>query len=183
MLQLRYLFGGGLGADHVTAALLAMAFEGVRAFRKHFLGLVLPDEADALSKQAWSVKVEDDHVDVRMDTAGLAILIKNTIAHNDPKQVVQLLRYYQKEIKKQRKAESASRIIAVYLAPKQPDMDEVTEVTNAPEFRPDAGDMAPHVPWEQMIAYVPRDNDPDDALVGSAMEQIRGVIEAARPPK
>ena len=103
----------------MASAFLATLLDYDEAFRQAFLGLVLNDPTID-DPEGWAVRVEEDRVDVTIESPTTYVLIEDKIG-SGAKQHAQLLRYYETAVR----ARPAKRIVAVYLAPGGIGMDEV----------------------------------------------------------
>ncbi len=176
-LRIAHFFQGTLRKEEAASAFLAMAIEGVPMFRRHFFETILPDEAELFHEQQWIVTVEEERVDVRIESEDAVILIENKI-NPGAKQQGQLLRYYLIE----KEHRPRKRIVAVFLAPHELGRDEVMRVVNDPEFD-STHDFARHVSWEELANYTPDPSDPLDNLISNGLDEIMEVIKEMREGK
>jgi hypothetical protein len=177
-LRIAYFFQGTLRKEEVASAFLAMAIEGVPRFRRHCFEVILADEFERFDAQQWTVSVEEERVDVRIESEDAVILIENKIS-SGAKQQGQLLRYYSREMKHR----ARKRIIAVFLAPREIGRDEVVRVMNASEFNSRTQDLVRHVSWEALADYVPDPSDLLDNLIRNGLDEIMKVIKDVRAGK
>lgn len=148
-------FSGGASREESASAILAMSLAGVPSFRRFFLDLVAPQEAEKLSDCQWAVSVEENNVDVRIDTKDVVILIENKIKAGSV-QSGQLLRYYADEL---RRAVHHKRVIMVYLAPGGAGAQEVEAVRKSVEFLGRPTDVAVRISWQDLDGYESGDDD------------------------
>ena len=148
MLRFAHFFESTLRREEVASAFLAMALEGVPSFRQYFFQLVLPNEKESLTERDWRIAVEQERVDIRMQSLDTVVLIENKVAAG-AKQQGQLLRYYLEE----KKRNPLPRIVAVFVAPGQIGQDEITRITDSSEFNTSGADVALHVSWDDIIQY------------------------------
>ena len=137
--------------------------------------MVLPDEPSLSDERHWNVTVEEERVDVRIESENEIILLENKI-NSGAKQQGQLLRYYLQEMDRT----PSKRIIAVFLAPRNIGKDEVESVSNAPEFISRANDLVVHVSWEDLASYSSDSSDPFETLLRDGLDEIIRVIKEAR---
>lgn len=177
MLQLDHFFEGWLKKEEVASAFLAMALEGVPAFRHHFFAaLGLSDERlGQLHSESWKRPVvEKDRIDVRLESSTHVVLIENKVQAAS-KQQGQLLRYYKRERRGHERA-----IVAVYLAPERVGISEVEAVVKAiPASGVGSNDVARHVSWKKVIRFEPSPSEPDEALIKTGLDAIAKAIENA----
>lgn len=173
-MRLNHFFENMVRREEMASAFLATLLAYDRAFRGAFLRLALDDPVlDEL--EAWKVQVEEDRVDVTLDSPSTLILIENKIG-SGAKQVDQLLRYYLAAAG----ARPGKRIVAVYLAPRGIGMDEVDRVRRAELFIQRPSDAAHHIPWESLTAIVERLPQSETSwFARSAMDAINSAIERA----
>lgn len=175
--SLQHFFQGKLGREEVSSACLAMLLEGSAAFRKHFFDLVSPGDTD-LPKRQWKIGVEREGVDILLESDDIILIIENKLSAG-AKQVGQLLRYY----RQRRIAAPSSRIIAVYLAPREVGLSEVTRLGQDTEFLSHPKDLAVHVSWDDVFS-LPSTFSYDYAnLISPTLQHIQKAIEDASTAK
>src|SRR5688572_19607489 len=92
-LNIGHFFSGMMDREEVASAFIAMALEGIPSFRRHFFDTLGSTLGEGLSKHIWSVVVEQDRVDIRMESSDAVILIENKL-RSGAKQQGQLLKYF-----------------------------------------------------------------------------------------
>ena len=172
MLRFAHFFEGTLRREEVASAFLAMALEGVPSFRQYFFKLILPNEKEALTERDWRIAVEQDRVDVRMQSLDTVFLIENKVSAG-AKQQGQLLRYNLEE----KKRNLVPRIVAVCVAPGQIGLDEITRLTDSSEFNDSGSDLALHVSWDDIILYPSNTDQPSDCIIRDGLDEIQRVIK------
>ena len=194
-------FQGKLAREEVASALIGTFLQWDAQFRTAFLGLlpaeVLGDADRARCAEArWTVRVEDDAVDLTMESPDhdLVILIENKV-RSGSQQVGQLLRYYEARVAR----EERRRIIAVYLAPRGSGAIEVDRVRarlraqdralllSWDDVLPLGEALAPHAPNRSILITGLRDIDRDIKAAQvqtfpnvGAREDVRALMERVR---
>jgi len=148
--ELRHFFENMVRREETASAFLATLLDYDPAFRQAFLGLVL-DDPGVEDHETWTVRVEEDRVDVTLESPNAYVLVEDKIG-SGAKQHEQLLRYYGNAVE----ARPAKRIIAVYLAPRGIGMDEVDLVEHSALFIRRRSDVACYVPWERIAELIDR---------------------------
>lgn len=172
-LRLGHFFTGMMDREEVASAFLAMALEGVPSFRRLFFVAAAPvGFRSELAGARWTVSVEAEGVDVRMDSNGWVVLIENKLRPG-AKQPSQLLRYFRKACL------PGTRVLAVYLAPAAMGQGEIAEVIGCDVFDAD-NHAATQVSWERMFEYQ-AGNDPYERLVADGLGHVRRIVEQAGP--
>lgn len=175
--SLQHFFQGKLGREEVSSACLAMLLEGSIAFRRHFFGLISPGDKD-LSERPWKICVEHEGIDIRLESGDTILIIENKLSAG-AKQVGQLLRYY----RQQRIASPTSRIFAVYLAPRQVGLTEVTRLGQDTEFLLRPKDLAVHVSWDDVFSIPQAFSCNNSPLIVHTLQHIQKAIEDASTAK
>jgi hypothetical protein len=173
-LSLGHFFAGMMDREEVASAFLAMALEGVPSFRDHFFTAIAPSGLEQVPfDRTWRVSVEQDRVDIRMETEDAVVLIENKLRPGS-RQHEQLLRYFREACTGDR-----PRILVVYLAPGAMGTGEVAAVQQCAEYNPQLH-RAVQVPWEQLYTYVPGDH-PYEHVVADGLSHIKRITEKAGP--
>lgn len=175
--SLQHFFQGKLGREEVSSACLAMLLEGSIAFRRHFFGLISPEDKD-LSERPWKICVEHEGIDIRLKSGDTILIIENKLSAG-AKQVGQLLRYYSQ----QKIANPTSRIFAVYLAPRQVGLTEVTRLGQDTVFLSHSKDLAVHVSWDDVFSLPPVFLCNNSPLIVQTLQHIQKAIEDASTAK
>lgn len=173
-LSLGHFFAGRMDREEVASAFLAMALEGVPSFRDHVFAAIAPSGLEQVPfDRTWRVSVEQDRVDIRMETEDAVVLIENMLRPGT-RQHGQLLRYF-----RQACAADRRRVLVVYLAPGAVGTGEVVAVQHCAEFDPQLH-YAVQVPWEQLYTYVPGAH-PYEQVVADGLSHIKRITEKAGP--
>ena len=173
--RLRHFFENMVRREETASAFLATLLDYDPAFRQAFLGLALDDPA-INDHEAWAVRVEEDRVDVTLESSTTFVLIEDKIG-SGAKQQEQLLRYYQTAVE----ARPGKRIVAVYLAPRGIGMDEVDLVRRSDLFAQRQSDVACYLPWESIAELVDRLPQSEGTwFARSGMHEIERAVERAR---
>lgn len=177
-MRLRHFFENMVRREETASAFLATLLDYDPAFRMAFLRLILDDPA-VEETESWLVAVEEDRVDVTLESPSTIVLIEDKISAG-AKQQEQLLRYYRGTVE----AKPDKRIVAVYLAPGGMGAGEVEAVRRSAVFAGRQGDLTTHVAWEEVARLV---NDlPEDErswFARSGMDEIERAIAQAREEK
>jgi hypothetical protein len=173
--RLRHFFENMVRREETASAFLATLLDYDPAFRRAFLRLAL-DDPGFDDHESWSVQVEEERVDVTLESPTMVVLIEDKIS-SGAKQQEQLLRYYRAAAD----AKSGKRTVAVYLAPRGIGIDEVDQVRRADLFTHRESDVACYVPWEsiaEIVAGLPQSEA--SWFANSGMQEIERAIDRAR---
>jgi len=174
-MRLRHFFENMVRREETASAFLATLLEYDPTFRRAFLRLVLDDPAFD-DQETWSVRVEEERVDVTIESPTMLVLIEDKIG-SGAKQHGQLLRYYLSAVE----TRSKKRIVAVYLAPGGIGIDEVDLVRRSTIFAQRESDVARHVPWGSVAELIDQQPQGEGAwFARSGMCEIERAIERAR---
>lgn len=174
-MELRHFFESMVRREEMASAFLATLLDYDAPFRQAFLGLVLDDPAIE-DEGVWEGRVEEDRVDVTLESPTIYLLIEDKIG-SGAKQHAQLLRYYETAVS----SRPNKRIVAVYLAPGGIGLDEVDLVRQNAHFAERGSDIACHVSWETVAQLI--DRLPQGAgswFARSGMQEIERAIVRAR---
>jgi hypothetical protein len=177
-MRLRHFFENMVRREETASAFLATLLDYDPTFRFAFLRLIIDDEA-GWAADSWKVTVEEDRVDVTLESATAYVLIEDKIG-SGAKQQGQLLRYYRGAVE----AKPEKRVVAVYLAPGGMGIGEVEAVRGSAEFAQRKGDIARHLSWGEVAQLV--NGLPEDErlwFARSGMDEIERVIAQARQEK
>lgn len=179
-MHLRHFFENMVRREETASAFLATLLDCDATFRGAFMGLAMGDPAMGdpamADSEPWSVRVEEERVDLTLESPTTLVLIEDKIG-SGAKQQGQLLRYYQAAVA----AKSAKRIVAVYLAPRGIGIDEVDLVRRSAVFIERASDIACHLPWETVAEIIDRLPQKETSwFAQSGMREIERAIDRAR---
>ena len=167
-------FSGGASREESASAILAMSLAGVPSFRRFFFELVAAEDAERLSRREWTVAVEENYVDVRLNADDTAILIENKTKAASV-QPGQLLRYYLEEITRA----PQRRLIMVYLAPGGRGKQEVDAVRLSKGLLGRRDDIAIHISWQNLGAYTSGDDDVFTTPVRAGLTEIIKALKTS----
>lgn len=177
-MHLQHFFRGLLRKEEVASAFLATLLECDPAFRGAFFRELFPNAAVALTDADWSVRVEADLVDVRLDSGAAVVLIENKVKAG-AYQSGQLLRYYASELAR---VPADKSIFVAFVAPEGVGVHETDRLAAWDAFR--EGDSTASVSW-QTLAAIAASLQPPEArrwFGESGFEEIARVIEGDSRP-
>jgi hypothetical protein len=144
--HLRHFFRGLLKKEEVASAFLATLLEQDPAFRKAFFQKLFPDAAVALASARWTVQVEVDRVDIRLDSDAAVVIIENKVKAGAYERG-QVLRYYESELAR---VPAEKPIFVAFVAPDGVGTHETDYLGMMDTFR--KNDSAASVSWQTLAA-------------------------------
>lgn len=177
-MHLKHFFRGFLKKEEVASAFLATLLENDLAFREAFFKELFPDAALDLAGSRWTVQVETDWVDIRLDSDAAVVLIENKVKAGAYKSG-QLLRYYESELVR---TPDDKPILVVFVAPEGVGTRETERLAALDTFR--ENDAAASVSWQKLSAISNSLQQPEARrwFVESGFSEIERIIEQDSRP-
>ena len=97
-MDISLFFKGKIKREEISSAFLATLLNNRSYFRDSFFDLLQITEAVDFKKLDWKVEVENNNVDINLNTTGWVVLIENKLRRGSKKKG-QLSGYYEEQVK------------------------------------------------------------------------------------